>query len=237
MKEIWYAFKQYVKEIWNDIILAGVIFAPILMGAAFKFLIPLLEVELCELFGKNEILQPYYLSFDLVLVAATPVMFVFSGVMVILEEIDNGIARYLIVTPLGKNGYIISRIGITSVISFVYVAALALIFHISDISNIQIFICAILSSVLGIMISFLIITLSHNKVEGMALSKLSGLLIVGMIIPFFVQSPIKYLVAFLPTFWMAEYCFTNNILLAALSLVIASAFIFIFNRRFIKKIA
>lgn len=57
--------------------------------------------------------------------AMTPILFSFAGVLVILDEIDCGMAKYYGVTPVGKNGYLASRISGTllAIITALFVVA------------------------------------------------------------------------------------------------------------------
>ena len=47
-----------------------------------------------------------------------PAMFCFAAAMVVLEERDEGAwLPYLCITPLGRNGYLISRLGVPAVLA------------------------------------------------------------------------------------------------------------------------
>ena len=56
----------------------------------------------------------------------------------------------------------------------------------------------------GIIIGLLVITVSSNKLEGMAVTKLSSLMMLGAVIPHFVPAPFSFAFAFLPSFWMGK---------------------------------
>ena len=53
----------------------------------------------------------------------------------------------------------------------------------------------------GIIIALLVVTLSSNKLEGMALTKISSLLMLGAIAPYFIPTPYGYLLSFMPSYW------------------------------------
>lgn len=229
---IYRAFREFIKEIWADIMLAAMLFIPVIMGLVFRFAIPVIENEICNQLNCSEYLAPYYMIFDLFLIIATPLMFVYSGVMVMLGELDNGIARYLVVTPLGKRGYVMSRVGISAAIAVVYSFVLLLAFHISDMTFVQMLVCSIVAGAIGILISFFIVAVAHNKVEGMALTKFSGLLLIGVIVPFFLKAPMKYIASFLPTYWITEYCVNNNIIFIIVGLAESCLYSYILYRKF-----
>jgi len=49
-----------------------------------------------------------------------------------------------------------------------------------------------------------LVTAAGNKVEGLALAKLSNIFVMGFIIPWVTQSPLRYIFGVLPSFWMGE---------------------------------
>lgn len=212
MKKAFRAFMPFLAEITHDFMLAACVCAPIMMGAAFRFLLPVLERLLCASFGKVQILAPYYIIFDLLLAVMTPILFCFAGVLVILEELDCGVAKYYAVTPIGKSGYLWSRVGIPALTALVYDAALLYIFSISRLGLFMIVILSISGGLTALLTSLLVVSFAKNKMEGMALVKLCSLLLIGIPVAYSVAEPVRYLFSFFPSFWMAELCITQNYL-------------------------
>ena len=236
MKKILTVFLPFLTEITHDFMLSACIIGPMLMGIAFRFLLPGIEEILCRHFEFPQILFPYYRMFDLLLVIMTPIMFCFAGVLVILEELDCGVAKYYFVTPLGKSGYLFSRIGVPAIIAFVYDVILLMLFTISEVDMIMNCILSICGVLLAIITSLITLSFARNKMEGMALIKLCGLLIIGVPVAYFLSNPIRYLFGILPSFWMAEICIKNNKLFFLPTLVSSVAMIFGLYGRFQKKI-
>lgn len=210
MKKISRAFTPFLKEITHDYMLVACNIGPIIIGCAFRFLLPTLENLLCRHFGMTQILTPYYIIFDLILVIMTPILFCFAGVLVFLDEFDSGVAKYYTVTPLGKGGYLFSRIGVPAIISFVYDIVLLSIFTASGIHILMNFVLCISGGLTAIITSLIVVTFAKNKMEGMALVKLCGLLIIGIPVAYFITSPVQYLFCILPSYWMAKLCITKN---------------------------
>ncbi len=231
------AFREFIKEIWQDVMFAALLFVPLLMCLLFRFGIPLLERELCEMQHVGTMITPYYFCFDLCIIMMTPIMFSFAGVMVILGELDNGLARYLMVTPLGKKGYLWSRIGMLSVIAMVYADISILVFRLSDLSVWNILYCGVISAMTGALISFFVVSLAHNKVEGMALTKFSAFFVLGIPIAVFIKIPYKYIGFFLPSFWTTEFCIRGQIVDAVMGLVVGGILLYISFRRFAGRIS
>ena len=50
-------------------------------------------------------------------------------------------------------------------------------------------------------LDFVHVVLSSNKLEGMAVTKLSSLLMLGAFVPYFVPAPLDLCASFLPPFW------------------------------------
>lgn len=222
MKALYISFSRFTKEIFKDAMLAAMTILPIFLGLLFKLGLPVLEVFLETRFGLHKILEPYYLFFDLTIIFSTPIMFGYAGLMIILEERDRGIMKYLCVTPLGRRGYILTRLVFLSAIAALYAFFVETLLHLSDINLLQIFLGCLFSFLTGIWLICLITLLASNKVEGLAFSKFSGILILGPLASFFIKDWIKYFTGFLPTFWFTEFCL-NTGSYAVISLLIAFA--------------
>ncbi len=236
MRAIGKTFQQFLRCVWEDFMVVACLIGPVFMGLAFRIGIPLLEQYLCETLNKKEILASYYPVFDLLLMVMTPLMVAFAGVMAMLEEIDASTARYLCVTPVGKGGYIFSRLGMPVLFSIVYNLVLIQLCSISDLSLVTIIFSIGASSVASIMVSLFVVGFAKNKVEGMALMKLSGLLVAAALIPFFVHSKISYLLGVLPCFWMGQYVIDSELICIPLFIVSSGVWIFFLYRKFAKKL-
>ena len=86
---------------------------------------------LCGYFNKKVVLVPYYRLIDIGYSLLAPAMFCFVSAMVVLEERDEGLASYSAITPLGKKGYLLSRLGIPAVCATVLTGLLLLPFSVS----------------------------------------------------------------------------------------------------------
>ena len=189
---------RFVKK---DMMLLAAGLSPFLMGAAIRFGIPAIDKALCGLTGLPQIMSPYYSLFDIFYAAITPAMFCFVAAMVMLEERDDHIDRYLFVTNLGKRGYYISRIVIPALAAFVISAALLPIFRLAVSSFAEILFLSLAGTLQGIIIALLVFNISSNKLEGMALTKCSSLMMLGAMGPYFIQRPYSHILFFMPSYW------------------------------------
>lgn len=237
MKPLLYSFRMFIRQIAKDSMLYAVCIAPLLAACFFRFGIPYLESLLCGYFERPFILYEYYLLFDLYLAVLTPFMFGFASSMVILTEYDENIVSYMAVTPVGKKGYIVSRLVFPALISFLASVILMSFFSLTIWPLLMMLMTCMLTSISSIAVSLLIVSFSHNRVEGMALAKLSGIIMLGLPVPFFLFSGIQYLFSILPTFWIAKICREDNLLFLIPALLTLFGWLWFMYGRFEKKLA
>jgi fluoroquinolone transport system permease protein len=226
---------MFLRQISRDSMLYAVCIAPLLAALLFRFGIPKAEELLCSYLRIPSVLAGYYLLFDLFLSILTPFLFCFASSMVILTEYDENMSGYLAVTPVGRKGYLASRFVFPAVISFFASILLLSLFSLTEWTFFSMILTCFLSSIFSISISLLVVSLSRNRVEGMAVSKLSGIMMLGLLVPFFIISDIQYLFSILPSYWIARLCLDENLLFAIPSLFTSFLWILILYRRFEKK--
>ena len=204
MRAVRLSFLHMLRLIRQDRMLLAAGLAPFLAGLAIRFAVPLAESGLIRLTGTEAVLAPYYALFDLFFACLTPAMFCFIAAMVMLEERDDHIDRYLSATALGRNGYYISRIVFPAFGAFAVTVILLPVFHLSPLSAGVGLLLSLAGSLQGVIIGLLIVMISSNKLEGMAVTKLSSLMMLGAVIPWFVPAPFSFGFSFLPSFWMGK---------------------------------
>jgi fluoroquinolone transport system permease protein len=235
-KRLWISFKQYINQIARDAMLFLSCVAPILYGLFIKFGIPAAEKFLTGYYGRKEVIVPYFIIFDLFLAEVTPMMFSFASSMVILGEIDDGITKYMSVTPLGRGGYLTSRLVLPLIFSFLVSIIVMNVFSLTVISLEMIIVLSFLSSLIGFITSMMVVSFSANKVEGMAITKMSGILTLGFVLPFFVSARIQYLAIMLPSLWMTKFAVEGNITYLILCVTVSAGWILLLLRKFMNKI-
>lgn len=236
LKRLLISFKQFLCQITKDAMLLLVCTAPFLFGFFIRFGIPFVEKLLTEYYNNVAVLFPYYLIFDLLLAVLAPMMYGFVSAMVILGDMDDGITSYMSVTPLGKNGYLYSKLGFPVIISFIITIFVLFVFSLTKISLGMTIGLAMLTSILGFIMSIMVISISTNKVEGMAVMKLSGILVLGIFAPFFITGNIQYLLFFFPSLWIAKFAISNEIVFFLISIITSFIWILVLLKRFMRKI-
>lgn len=104
MRAVKLSFLHMLKLIRHDMMLFAAGLAPLLAGIAIKFGVPFMEKMLVSYTGAEAVLTPYYGLFDIFFASIAPAMFGFIAAMVMLEERDDHIDRYLVHYGLGAKG-------------------------------------------------------------------------------------------------------------------------------------
>jgi fluoroquinolone transport system permease protein len=228
---------MFYRQIAKDGMLYAVLAAPLLAGCAFRFGIPAAEAVLCGYLGRETILSGYYLLFDLFLAVMTPYIVCFVSALVMLTEYDENLTAYMAVTPVGKRGYIVSRLVFPSAVSAFASALLVSLFSLTVWTAPALLITCALSSLLSIAVALLLVSFSHNRVEGMALGKLAGIILLGLPVPFFLLSGAQYLFSVFPSFWIAKLCVEGNALFLLPALFTTFLWTWALYGRFIRKLS
>lgn len=200
-------FVFMIRQITKEAMMVLLLIAPFLAGAMFKYVIPMVEKYICDYFSLESCISPYYDVFDWLLAMLIGMLFAFVGGLVCLGEIDDRIVMYYSVTPGGKKGYILSRIIYPAILSGIMAVIIVPLFSIGspDIVNYGVMIISTVLS--GIVTALLVISISSNKVEGMAVGKLAGGFGAVVFIPLLVKGNIAYVFSPFPMFWVGKFAF------------------------------
>ncbi|MCM1119359.1 MAG: ABC transporter permease [bacterium] len=236
MRAIRLSFLQMLTYMRRDRMLFAACLAPVLAGVLFRFAIPLLETALTDYLQLPTVIAPYYALIDIFLAMLSPAMFCFVSAMVSLEETDEKTAAYLFVTPLGKDGYLVARFCIPSAAAFLVTAVLLPVFSLTTLSLTDIAWLAAGGALQGVIISLLILTLSSNKLEGMAVTKLSSLTIFGAAVPFFIEHNVQYLLSLLPSFWIGKAVRDHIPFFMLPAFVLSAIWIYLLAKRYYERL-
>jgi len=225
MKNIYIISKIGLKQITKDFILCALIVAPLLLGLVLKIGVPLLNREF------NLSLEKYYLLFDIFAIFIIPMLSSMIITFLILDELDNQVITFYPITPYGRRAYIISRIYLPQLLAFIYCFVILFICNLSHLSMFTLLFASFYSIASSLLISYIVITFAKNKVEGMAISKLSSLLFVGIPASWFINGISKYAFAFLPSFWLSETILYNNYVFFVIGILWTACLIYLFNQK------
>lgn len=227
---------MFIRQIARDNMLWAACLAPLLVALISRFGLPYAETLLCDHFQKQTILSGYYLLSDLLVCLTPSYMLSFASAMVMLTERDENMSGYIIVTTVGKSGYMLSRLVFPGTIAFFFSILLICFFALTEWNFLVLLLVSLLMSLSSISAIFLIVSFSRNRVEGMAIAKAVALIFSGLVVPFFVRTDAQYLAALLPTFWIARLSMEGNVLLVFPALAVSLAWVGILARRFKRKL-
>ena len=235
MKAVNRMFIYMVKQITQEMMMLMLAIAPVLVGVFFRLGIPFLENTVLKNYGFERMLVPYYEIFSWLLAMLTGMLFAFAGGLVVLGEIDDNVAKYIMITPVGMRGYLSSRIIIPALISGALTLILVPFFSLVHIGLSRLMVMALSTMLSGIVTTLLVVAISSNKVEGMAVGKLSGFFGMVLFVPYVVTGTIQYVFCLFPMFWIGKWSLSGGWEKLMIALIEFMVWIYILFLQFQKK--
>ena len=195
-------FRVGLQQILRDGILLLLIPAPFLMGVVLRYLLPFADSLLQQRMDVS-IVSWFPLS-DAMLITMTPIMTAMICAFVILDERDEKVGIYYHITPAGGYSYLIARIMLPMIWAFGSSVLVMGLFSLVIQDGLRILLVSLVGTLQGVAMSMLLVSVAGNKVEGLALAKLTNIVAMGFLVPFFVASPAKYAFGIFPSFWIGE---------------------------------
>lgn len=197
MKKFKALLKNDFRNILREPILILILFAPLLIVLFFRFAVPLISDLLLPYVNLKE----YYVLISGIMLLLVPMLFGILIGFILLDERDENVLICLILTPLGKNNYLLFRLLFPTFLSFAVNILVILACALMQISLLKLIPISLLCS-LGTPLSALyLLGLAGNKVEGLTLSKSLGIFMMSPIGWYFINSDFKILLGILPTYW------------------------------------
>lgn len=123
----------------------------------------------------------------------------------LLDERDEGILRAYAVTPLTLSGLLIHRAWMPTAVSLLLaLLTAAILAPLSPLPAPWLLAASALASLTAPLIAFALATLARNKVEGLAIGKLLGLVLIAPMIAASSGSPTMLLLGISPAYWAPE---------------------------------
>lgn len=195
-------FAVGLRQVLHDGMLLLLLPAPFFAGLLLRLLLPFLAKLLDDWFGFA--LPPWYPLTDAFLMAIAPSMVAMVCAFLMLDERDEGVGSYFSVTPAGGRAYLLARLGWPLLWAFGCTLLVQALFGLSGASAEVAVSVALISALQGVVMAMLLVSLASNKVEGLALAKLTGAFLLGLPVPWLLSAPLKYLFALIPSVWMGE---------------------------------
>lgn len=195
-------YKSFLSSEWKkwlrDPLLKFMVFYPILFGVIGRYVLPLIA----EQTGFS--IDHFADLIVVILVLLVPHVY---GALIgfsILDDRDDQILTSIHVTPLGIHQFLSFRISVVFILSFIATTYVMWFSNIGDLSISHIFAVSFLVSLAAPMTGFFINALAKNKIEGFAVMKGSGMIIIFPIVSLFFFDKKELFFSFAPGFWPAK---------------------------------
>lgn len=201
MRKFQFLLINDIKQIRKDPMLMASLLGPIAIIIIARFVFPLLAVWLEQRFS----LSLYaYSDFAVALLLITiPLLIGSMAGLLMLDERDENMISYYAATPLTRNGYTLYRLILPCLLSSLLTAAFLLLSGLATVQVENLYVLLLLALEAPCIALFLV-AFASNKVEGLALSKISGLLFAGPVAAAYAPEPWQYLALWIPTYWPAR---------------------------------
>ena len=241
MKQAAKLLKGSALQIYRDQMLLLLCITPFLAGIGIKLVIPLIDRILVKYLDFS--IVPYFLMADALTLTLGPAMIGMMVGLLMLDERDDGICIYLAVTPVGGKAYFVSRLVLPFIYSLVTALVIASFCMLGGLPYGWLPAPAVLCAYSGILMAMMLVSIASNKVEGLAVSKLLGIILFGIPMAWFANSYLRVIGCLLPTYWIMDLLIkakdgqtVKYILDFVLGIACTSVWFIILYRLFVKKL-
>ncbi|MBT3253550.1 MAG: hypothetical protein HN995_05930 [Candidatus Marinimicrobia bacterium] len=227
-----------LKLIVRDSTLVMAVFGPLAITILLFFL-PSIEALILIKFGFDP--GPFRLFIVSFLSLIPGMLFAMIYGFIVLDERDEEVIDFISITPLRKEGYLTYKLIMPMLLSagfFLFIIYATSLVRLNPIHAMGIAIMVAIETAIG---TLFLVAFSENKVEGLAFSKVLGIMYLAIPLVFFWNSSWHWISAFLPPFWIAKafihsqtssiWIWGDLVLGTAVHLVILQYFLQVFLRK------
>lgn len=187
-----------LRNIRRDSLLQFVLIYPFLLGIVMRWLIPFVTDALAD---RYDITQFYHLLAGFFGLLIVPALVGIAIGFLLLDERDDRTLSALQVTPLSPGAYLVYRLALPVVVSFLSVLIVMPLMNIVVVDTWRLLPMMVMAALEAPMFALLLATLAKNKVQGLAIMKAAGLTLIVPFVSWFVPTPWQWLLGIMPTFW------------------------------------
>jgi fluoroquinolone transport system permease protein len=190
------------RNIRRDELLRWIILAPVAMALLVRWVIPLLLERVQEIV-QMELMTYYEPIAAFMILLLTPYL---AGIVIgflLLDQRDDGTLTALQVTPLSLNGYLVYRLTMPMLVSIVMTMAAAPLSGVFHMSAGGLLLTAVCAAPFAPIFALLLASLAQNKVQGFAVTKVAGIILMPPLIAYFITAPWQIVLGVFPTYWPA----------------------------------
>ncbi len=197
MNRVMHLWSVDVRQSWRDPITAFGLIGPVALALLIRWALP----WLVNAFRTRIDLAPYVPAVAGVLTLFPPVLYGMVAGFLMLDEKDEGTLLALQVSPLSRRSYALYRLLSPVLLSTVLIVAIIPLSGAIQMPFLPLLAVALMASLGAPLFAFLLATLAGNKIEGLALMKLLGLLLAVPIASLFVQGAWQAVLWPVPFYW------------------------------------
>lgn len=199
----WRAIPYDLKQLKGDPMLILSMMVPFILWALMYLVFPVLDQAVLKQWNLD--ISPYYRQAGVFFLMLIPMMMGMVYGFILLDERDAGVITAISVTPTGKSGYLVLRMGIPMIISFILIMLYLILLGLTGSMNLfQLILVSMVISGQALIVLLLLGAYADNKVMGMAITKGSGLLLIGPLLDYGAPTPFNWTGAFSPLFWASR---------------------------------
>lgn len=194
-------FINDIRHSLSDPMLMACVFGPLALLLVARFGFPAVRDWLFTAYAFD--LGDYALFTLIFLAAVIPLLIGTLTGLLMLDERDEQLIAVLSVTPLTRRGYLLYRLLLPTALCLIWSTIFLAFSGLSTFRLASVY-SLVLLALEAPWFALLLVSFASNKVEGLAYSKLGGLLIGGPIAAYFVAGGWQWLGAWIPTYWAAK---------------------------------
>lgn len=208
------------KTIRRDPMLMMALCGPLLLILFFTYVPPLAEEWLRVKLHFE--LSNYYDLLLICLLQLLPLLLGMISGFMLLDERDEHLILLFAVTPLSRSGYLLLRFTVPFLLTVCFSVLLIRMTDFVSIGGLNMLLLVSLLAMEAPLVGLFMVAYAENKVEGLALAKVTGVLIMIPVYVYFVSDPWQYLAAFTPNFWLAHMMFSESTVWSLLDFLVGS---------------
>jgi fluoroquinolone transport system permease protein len=189
-----------IRNIRRDSLISWMVFLPIMLALILRWSVPPLNVRLLEQYN-FDLVEYYPVLLAYFFIGMSPMVYGVVTGFLLLDEKDDRTLTALQVTPLPLNSYIIYRVAVPIILTFVLMFAIFPLANLTPFNVRTILISAIAAAPMAPMLALLLASFAQNKVQGFALMKLTGIVLFAPILAYFAPQGWELAFGIFPTYW------------------------------------
>lgn len=190
------------RNITRDGILLLVTLAPLILAAVIRWGVPPLAEYLRQRTGFD--LSQHYPFLIGFLTLVPPMMFGMVTGFILLDERDEEILTYISVTPMSRSGFVWYRMAGPVLVSFAFFLIFLRFTGLVPPDPVRDLPVAMLVALEAPLLTLFLAAFAANKVEGLALVKVTGIMFLAPFAGYFIPSRWQLLAGIFPPYWVTK---------------------------------